>query len=154
MVWNVEASRRPLEAVFDLDPGPPAAGLVDCARIAVRLRELLADLSLEAFPKTSGSLGLHVHVPLGTPHDAAETKAFARLLARVLATERPDEVVAEMRKADRPGKVYVDMSTVTPAASRELAARVRERGAEMLDAPVSGSLSTLEEGKLSIMVVA
>ncbi len=51
-----------------------------------------------------------------------------------------------------PGKVYVDMSTVSPAASRELAARVRERGARMLDAPVSGSVATLEAGQLSIMV--
>ena len=50
------------------------------------------------------------------------------------------------------GKVYVDMSTVSPAASREIAAQVAERGAQMLDAPVSGSVSTLEEGKLSIMV--
>src|SRR5574341_1217124 len=52
----------------------------------------------------------------------------------------------------RPGKVYVDMSTVSPAASRELAGRVAAKGAAMLDAPVSGSVITLEEGKLSIMV--
>jgi 3-hydroxyisobutyrate dehydrogenase-like beta-hydroxyacid dehydrogenase len=51
-----------------------------------------------------------------------------------------------------PGKIYIDMSTVSPAASREIAAQVAARGAEMLDAPVSGSVSTLEEGKLSIMV--
>ncbi|MDR7492426.1 MAG: NAD(P)-dependent oxidoreductase [Armatimonadota bacterium] len=51
-----------------------------------------------------------------------------------------------------PGKVYVDMSTVSPAASRALAARARERGAWMLDAPVSGSVATLEAGQLSIMV--
>ncbi|HKZ85872.1 MAG TPA: NAD(P)-dependent oxidoreductase [Anaerolineae bacterium] len=51
-----------------------------------------------------------------------------------------------------PGKVYVDMSTVSPAASRDLAARVEAQGAHMLDAPVSGSVVTLEEGKLSIMV--
>ena len=51
-----------------------------------------------------------------------------------------------------PGKVYVDMSTVSPAVSRALAGRVRERGARMLDAPVSGSVATLEEGRLSIMV--
>jgi 3-hydroxyisobutyrate dehydrogenase-like beta-hydroxyacid dehydrogenase len=50
------------------------------------------------------------------------------------------------------GKVYVDMSTVSPAASRELAIRVTRKGAQMLDAPVSGSISTLHEGKLSIMV--
>jgi 3-hydroxyisobutyrate dehydrogenase-like beta-hydroxyacid dehydrogenase len=50
------------------------------------------------------------------------------------------------------GKIYIDMSTVSPAASRELAKRVEAEGAQMLDAPVSGSVSTLEEGKLSIMV--
>ena len=51
-----------------------------------------------------------------------------------------------------PGKIYIDMSTASPANSRELAKKVAERGARMLDAPVSGSVSTLEEGKLSIMV--
>lgn len=51
-----------------------------------------------------------------------------------------------------PGKIYVDMSTVSPAASRELAQKAEARGARMLDAPVSGSVATLEEGRLSIMV--
>jgi 3-hydroxyisobutyrate dehydrogenase-like beta-hydroxyacid dehydrogenase len=51
-----------------------------------------------------------------------------------------------------PGKILVDMSTVSPAVSRGLAARVRERGADMVDAPVSGSILTLQQGKLSIMV--
>lgn len=51
-----------------------------------------------------------------------------------------------------PGKLLIDMSTVSPAVSRAVAARVRERGAEMLDSPVSGSVTTLEQGKLSMMV--
>jgi 3-hydroxyisobutyrate dehydrogenase-like beta-hydroxyacid dehydrogenase len=51
-----------------------------------------------------------------------------------------------------PGKVWVDMTTAAPSVSRELAERVRETGADMVDAPVSGSVSTLEEGRLSIMV--
>jgi 3-hydroxyisobutyrate dehydrogenase-like beta-hydroxyacid dehydrogenase len=50
------------------------------------------------------------------------------------------------------GKIYIDMSTVSPAASREVARQVETKGAQMLDAPVSGSVSTLEEGKLSFMV--
>jgi len=50
------------------------------------------------------------------------------------------------------GKLLVDMSTVSPAVSRALAARVREKGADMVDAPVSGSVVTLETGKLSVMV--
>jgi 3-hydroxyisobutyrate dehydrogenase-like beta-hydroxyacid dehydrogenase len=51
-----------------------------------------------------------------------------------------------------PGKVWVDMSTVSPAVSRSLAARVREKGADMVDAPVSGSVVTIQQGKLSVMV--
>ena len=63
-------------------------------------------------------------------------------------TDGPDGLLAGLG----PGKLYVDMSTVSPAASREVAAKVAARGAQMLDAPVSGSLITLEQGKLSIMV--
>jgi 3-hydroxyisobutyrate dehydrogenase-like beta-hydroxyacid dehydrogenase len=63
-------------------------------------------------------------------------------------TEGPDGLLAGLG----PGKVYVDMSTVSPAVSAELAGRVADLGAAMLDAPVSGSVVTLEEGKLSIMV--
>jgi 3-hydroxyisobutyrate dehydrogenase-like beta-hydroxyacid dehydrogenase len=59
-----------------------------------------------------------------------------------------DGIVAGLR----PGAVYVDMSTVSPAATREIGERVRARGAAMLDAPVSGSISTLEQGQLAIMV--
>jgi len=60
----------------------------------------------------------------------------------------PDGILAGLE----PGKIYIDMSTVSPAASREIAAQVTAKSAQMLDAPVSGSVSTLEEGKLSIMV--
>jgi 3-hydroxyisobutyrate dehydrogenase-like beta-hydroxyacid dehydrogenase len=63
-------------------------------------------------------------------------------------TRGPDGVVAGLG----PGKVYVDMSTASPKASQELAGLVAKRGAAMLDAPVSGSVVTLEEGRLSIMV--
>ena len=63
-------------------------------------------------------------------------------------TEGTDGLLAGLGR----DKVYVDMSTVSPAASGELAARVNAKGAQMLDAPVSGSVSTLEQGKLSIMV--
>src|SRR5881397_4003208 len=51
-----------------------------------------------------------------------------------------------------PGKLWIEMSTVNPALSRALAGRVREKGADMVDAPVSGSVITLQQGKLSVMV--
>lgn len=63
-------------------------------------------------------------------------------------TEGPNGILAGLG----PGKIYVDMSTVSPAASRELAQKTAARGSQMLDAPVSGSVATLEEGRLSIMV--
>jgi 3-hydroxyisobutyrate dehydrogenase len=63
-------------------------------------------------------------------------------------TDGKDGIVAGLGS----GKVYVDMSTVSPSASREVAERVAARGAAMLDAPVSGSVATLEEGRLSLMV--
>ena len=63
-------------------------------------------------------------------------------------TEGPDGVVAGLG----PGKVLIDMSTISPAASRDLAVRVRATGADLVDAPVSGSVITLQQGKLSVMV--
>jgi 3-hydroxyisobutyrate dehydrogenase-like beta-hydroxyacid dehydrogenase len=63
-------------------------------------------------------------------------------------TEGPDGILAGLG----PGKILIDMSTVSPAVSRALAARVREKGGDMIDSPVSGSVITLQEGKLSVMV--
>jgi len=60
----------------------------------------------------------------------------------------PDGILAGLQS----GKILIDMSTVSPAFSREVAAKVREKGADMVDAPVSGSVITLQEGKLSVMV--
>ncbi len=60
----------------------------------------------------------------------------------------PDGLIAGLSR----GKIVVDMSTVSPALSRSIAAQVREKGADMVDAPVSGSVVTLEQGKLSVMV--
>jgi bifunctional non-homologous end joining protein LigD len=105
--WDVAAPRRPRSVVFDLDPGPPA-DLVDCARAGLRLREALDEVGLSAFAKVSGSLGLHVHVPLGRPHDGGDVKAFARAVAETLARRHPDALTAEMVKSRRAGKVFVD----------------------------------------------
>jgi 3-hydroxyisobutyrate dehydrogenase-like beta-hydroxyacid dehydrogenase len=63
-------------------------------------------------------------------------------------TTGPDGILAGLE----PGKIYIDMSTVSPQASRRLAEQVRSRGADMLDAPVSGSVPAVEEGSLAIMV--
>lgn len=105
--WRTDAPRRPMTLVFDLDPGPPA-DLVASARVGLLLRDLLAEVGLVAFPKTSGSLGVHLHVPLARSHGDEELKAFARAVAETLARRHPDEVVAEMKRERRAGKVFVD----------------------------------------------
>jgi bifunctional non-homologous end joining protein LigD len=105
--WQTNAPRQPTTLIFDLDPGAPA-DLVDSARVAVHLRDLLAEVGLAAYAKTSGSLGLHLHVPLGRPHDADDLKAFARAAAETLARKHPESVVAEVKKEQRAGKVFVD----------------------------------------------
>jgi 3-hydroxyisobutyrate dehydrogenase-like beta-hydroxyacid dehydrogenase len=89
----------------------------------------------------------------GSPREvaAAADVVFTMLTnsaALSAVTDGPDGLLAGLRT----GKFYVDMSTVSPDASRALAAKVREKGADMVDAPVSGSVITLEQGRLSVMV--
>jgi 3-hydroxyisobutyrate dehydrogenase-like beta-hydroxyacid dehydrogenase len=68
--------------------------------------------------------------------------------ALTAVTDGPDGLIAGLSA----GKFHIDMSTVSPEVSRTLAAKVREKGADMVDAPVSGSVITLQQGKLSVMV--
>jgi bifunctional non-homologous end joining protein LigD len=68
----------PTTMVFDLDPGPPA-NILDCIRVALKMRDALKHLGLESFPKTSGGKGLHFWVPLNTAVTFDQTKAFAHI---------------------------------------------------------------------------
>ncbi len=101
--------KAPTLIAFDLDPGPPAT-IVECAEVALRLREAFEHLGLEAFPKTSGSKGMQVYVPLNTPTTYGATKPFARALAQVLERRQPELVLSDMNKQRRTGKVFVDWS--------------------------------------------
>lgn len=94
--------------VFDLDPGDPA-NLLDCARVALLLRELLSRLQLASFVKSSGQKGLHVMVPLHTGAVSFEdTKTFSRTVALILEKNYPELVTAKMAKASRAGKVFIN----------------------------------------------
>ena len=101
--------KAPTLIAFDLDPGPPAT-IVECAEVALRLHEAFQHLGLEAFPKTSGSKGMQVYVPLNTPATYGETKGFARGIAQVLERRHPELVLSDMNKTRRRGKVFVDWS--------------------------------------------
>ena len=99
----------PTTMVFDLDPGPPAS-ILDCIRIALKMRDSLKHLGLESFPKTSGGKGLHFWVPLNTPVSFDQTKAFAHTFAMFFERQDPEHVTSVMRKDLRVGKVLIDWS--------------------------------------------
>ncbi|HMM22997.1 MAG TPA: non-homologous end-joining DNA ligase [Selenomonadales bacterium] len=99
----------PTLLVFDLDPGPPAA-MLECTQVALELRTVFDRHNLATFPKTSGSKGLQLYVPLNTPVSYDETKSFARALAQLLEKQHPGRVVSKMAKKLRAGKVFVDWS--------------------------------------------
>ncbi len=101
---------RPTVMAFDLDPGPPA-GILECCRVALWVREAFDALGLRCFVKTSGSKGLQVYVPLNTPDVTyARTKPMARAFAELLEKQHPELVVSRMTKALRKDKVLVDWS--------------------------------------------
>src|SRR6202171_6303664 len=99
----------PTMMVFDLDPGPPA-DIVQCSQVAMWLRTIFDHFGLQSFPKTSGSKGLQIYVPLHTPTSYKATKPFAHAIARLLEDEHRDLVVSDMKKTLRVGKVLVDWS--------------------------------------------
>jgi bifunctional non-homologous end joining protein LigD len=103
---NVES---PTVIAFDLDPGPPA-NIVQCCQVGLWLREIFEHFGLQSFPKTSGSKGLQIYVPLNTPTSYDATKPFANALARLMEDEHPEHVVSDMKKKIRTGKVFVDWS--------------------------------------------
>jgi bifunctional non-homologous end joining protein LigD len=98
---------RPTLVAFDLDPGPPAT-VVECCRVAELLHGMFEGLGLQSFAKTSGSKGMQVYVPLNGPATFAQTKAFSKAVAELLAREEPGLVVARQTKSARTGKVLVD----------------------------------------------
>ena len=114
--WTVDEDgvpQDPNRLVIDLDPGEPA-GLHECARVALLVRDALAERDLGCTPVTSGSKGLHLYAPLPGGGrgglDSEGTSALAREVAEALQNEHPDLVTATMTKAKRPGKVFLDWS--------------------------------------------
>ena len=106
-----ERIERPTAMAFDLDPGEPA-GVLECREVALLLRDALGRLGLDCYPKTSGSKGLQVYVPLnadGVTYDD-HTKPLSQALARHLEGEHPQLVVSSQKKELRKGKVLIDWS--------------------------------------------
>ncbi|HSS95997.1 MAG TPA: non-homologous end-joining DNA ligase [Terriglobales bacterium] len=106
---RAEDITQPTMVVFDLDPGPPA-DIVQCCQVGLWLRDIFEHFGLKSFPKTSGSKGLQIYVPLNTTTSYDITKSFAHALARLLESEHRNLVVSDMKKELRKGKIFVDWS--------------------------------------------
>lgn len=100
---------QPTAMVFDLDPGPPA-DIVNCCEVGLWLRDLFAEHGMQCFPKTSGSKGLQLYVPINTRTDYHQTKSISKGIAQHFERERPDKVVSQQSKELRRGKILIDWS--------------------------------------------
>ena len=128
--------QRPTMLVFDLDPGAPAA-MVECARVGLMVREVLDQLGLACFPKTSGSKGLQLYAPLNSAVTFDDTKPFAHALARMLEAREPALVVSQMAKELRGGKVFIDWSQNDVAKTTVCVYSLRARERPTVSTPLT-----------------
>ncbi len=136
--WRVGAKMQALAPdlmVFDLDPGPPAT-IVECTRVALLVRDVLAEDELMAFAKTSGSKGMQLYVGVKV-RDPERTSAYAKSLAERLAAEHPDLIVSQMAKNLRPDKVFIDWSQNNPAKTTVAPYSLRARPEPTVSTPIS-----------------
>jgi 3-hydroxyisobutyrate dehydrogenase-like beta-hydroxyacid dehydrogenase len=137
---------------------PPSVGFVGLGSMGARVVErlLASGYAVTGWNRTAAkaeALAENGMVRAQTPRDAAEGAGVVfSMVTDAAAVEEVASGAHGIIAGLRPGAVYADMSTIAPDASRRLADQVAERGASMLDAPVSGSIATLEAGQLSIMV--
>ncbi|MEI7034660.1 non-homologous end-joining DNA ligase [Streptomyces pratensis] len=133
--WRAEAPAVADRLVFDLDPGAPAT-VVECCTVALWLRRRLAADGLPAYGKTSGSKGLHLLVPL-EPAPSGEVSAYAKRLAVEAEQALPGLALHRMRRALRPGKVFVDFSQNAAAKTTATPYTLRARSGPTVSAPVT-----------------
>jgi bifunctional non-homologous end joining protein LigD len=126
----------PTCVVFDLDPGPPA-DVVDCAQVALWIRDLFGQLGLECVIKTSGSKGLQLYLPLNTPTTFEDTSNFSQAVAQVLEQKHPKQVVSTQAKEKRTGKVLVDWYQNTDFKTTVAVYSLRARQRPTVSTPLS-----------------
>ncbi|GAB2445925.1 hypothetical protein GCM10027062_28680 [Nocardioides hungaricus] len=144
--WTVDGRDRPRGAdrlVIDLDPGEPA-GLHECCRVALLVRDRLVARDLDARPVTSGSKGLHLYASLPRRLPPEESTALAKEVAEELEGEHPRLVTATMTRARRSGRVFLDWSQ--NAGSKTTIAPYSLRGREVPTVATPLSWDEVEAG--------
>ncbi len=146
-VWVSRMPRlqRPDLCVFDLDPPGDDSTVLRAA--ALHVRDLLAELGLPSFIKTSGSKGFHIVVPLDGNDEAPKVWRFAQGAGAVLVKRHPQLFTQEFIKVDRAGRILIDTGRNTPGATFAAAYSVRPKP----DAPISAPCTweEIERGSVS-----
>lgn len=119
--------------VFDLDPARGDAALVRTA--AIGLRDLLEELGLPSWVKTSGSKGFHIVVPLDGKSEMGAVERFASQVGRLFVSRAPDHLTQEFNKVDRKGRIYVDTGRNGYSATFAAAYTVRAKAGAPVSAP-------------------
>lgn len=128
---------NPYVVVFDLDPGEPA-DIVQCCEVGLIIKDLLQSLGLQSFPKTSGSKGLQIYLPLNNKaHNFEQSKNFAKSVAKYLENKYPQKVVSNMKKNLRANKILVDWSQNDPHKTTVCPYSLRARQHPSVSTPVS-----------------
>ncbi|WP_063062681.1 ATP-dependent DNA ligase [Nocardia sienata] len=143
--WRFHGDERgpATRLVFDLDPGP-GAGLGECARVALGIRDMVGEIGMRAYPLTSGSKGIHLYVPLDRTLSPGGASTVAKQVAENLEKLLPDLVTATMAKKVRAGKVFLDWSQNNPA--KTTIAPYSLRGREVPNAAAPRSWDEIEDG--------
>jgi len=136
-VWTSRAPDlyHPDICLFDLDPATDDANAVRAAALA--LRDLLAELGLPSWVKTSGSKGFHIAIPLDGKADHGEVSRFAHAVGRMLVNQHPEQLTQEFSKVDRQGRILVDTGRNGYSATFAAAYAVRARPGAPVSAPCS-----------------
>ena len=133
---SVATLEQPDRMVFDLDPDE-GLDFADTKRAAEFIRDHLGDLGLASFPMLSGGKGVHVVVPLTPQAEWPAVKDFAHRFAEALAQAEPDRFVANMAKAKRVGRIFIDYLRNQRGATAVLPYSARARAGAPVAAPVS-----------------
>jgi bifunctional non-homologous end joining protein LigD len=143
-VWTSRAPDlyHPDICVFDLDPSKEDAGMLRFAALA--LRDLLDDLGLPSWVKTSGSKGFHIVVPLDRKAHMGEAASFAHAVGTLLVRQHPEVLTQEFHKADRGSRILVDTGRNGYSATFAAVYAVRARAGAPISAPCSWQ--EVEEG--------
>ncbi len=129
---------KPDRIVFDFDPDE-AVDFAQVKAAAIDMRERLKSLKLESFAMATGGKGIHVVVPLKPHDDWEDVKAFSEAMARHIAAEEPEKYLAEMSKARRKGRIFIDYLRNGRGATAIAPYSTRARGGAPVAWPVSWS---------------